>query len=89
MMLFPPVGLEYVAASAKGLVNEITLLDLRIEKELSDPDKLLDFIKSRVDIICVSIGWDRQFAEICQLLNRMPAHIPLVVGGYKATEKVD
>ncbi len=89
MMLFPPTGLEYVAASAKGLVDKITLLDLRYERDLSDSDRLLDFITGHIDIICVSIGWDRQFEEICQLLNRMPARIPLVVGGYKATEKVE
>ena len=90
MMLFPPTGLEYVATSAEGLAGKITLLDLRQEKELSEPDKLLAFINSnKVDIICVSIGWDRQFEEICQLLNRMPEGIPLVVGGYKATEKVN
>lgn len=88
-MLFPPVGLEYVASSAKGLVEEITLLDLRYEKDLSDTDKLLEFISGRFDIICVAIGWDRQFEEICRLLNRMPHNIPLVVGGYKATEKVN
>lgn len=89
MMLFPPTGLEYVATSAEGFVNKITLLDLRYEKELCDTDTLLAFIANQVDIICVSIGWDRQFEEIFRLLNRMPDNIPLVVGGYKATEKVE
>jgi len=87
MMLFPPIGLEYVATSAKGLVEKITLLDLRHEKELSNPDTLIDFIKNNADFVGVGIGWDRQFEEICQLLNRLPDNIPLVVGGYKATEK--
>jgi magnesium-protoporphyrin IX monomethyl ester (oxidative) cyclase len=89
MMLFPPTGLEYVATSARGMVDKITLLDLRYEKDLSDTDRLLDFITRNIDIICVTIGWDRQFEEICQLLNCMPDNIPLVVGGYKATEKVE
>lgn len=89
MMLFPPTGLEYVATSAKGLADKITILDLRFEKELSDIEKLIGFISDSVDILCVSIGWDRQFEEICGLLNRMPKNIPLVVGGYKATEKVE
>jgi len=89
MMLFPPIGLEYVATSAKGLVDKITLLDLRYERELSETENLLSFISSSIDIICVSIGWERQFEEICQLLRQMPDNIPLVVGGYKATEKVD
>ena len=89
MMLFPPTGLEYVATSAKGLVEKITLLDLRLGGELSDPEKLLKFISANIDIVFVGIGWDRQFEDICQLLNRIPANIPLVVGGYKATEKVE
>ncbi|MBF0385080.1 MAG: B12-binding domain-containing radical SAM protein [Candidatus Omnitrophica bacterium] len=89
MMLFPPVGLEYVATSAQGLADKVTLLDLRYETELTDTEKLLEFIAREVDIICVAIGWDRQFEEICRLLNRMPGKIPLIVGGYKATEKVE
>lgn len=89
MMLFPPVGLEYVATSAKEFVDKITLLDLRYDKVLADIDKLLSFISASVDVICVAISWDRQFDEICQLLNRMPDDILLVVGGYKATEKVE
>jgi len=48
MMLFPPTGLEYVATSAKGLVEKITVLDLRYEKELSDPEQLRTFIQSQV-----------------------------------------
>lgn len=87
MGLFPPTGLEYVATSAKDLVGKITLLDLRYEKELSNTDKLLDFISKEIDIICVGIAWNRQFKEICDLLNLMPDNIPLVVGGYKATEE--
>lgn len=89
MKLFPPTGLEYVATSAKGLTEKITLLDLRYEEHLSKPDALLDFIRSSIDIICVSIGWDRQYKEICDLLDRMPDDIPLIVGGYKATEKAE
>ncbi|MFH1397750.1 MAG: radical SAM protein [Candidatus Omnitrophota bacterium] len=89
MMLFPPVGLEYVATSAKGLVDKVTLLDLRYENVFSDIDKLLEFISGSINIICVGIGWDRQFEEICSLLNRMPDNIPLVVGGYTATLKVE
>jgi anaerobic magnesium-protoporphyrin IX monomethyl ester cyclase len=89
MMLFPPTGLEYVATSAKGLVEKITLLDLRYEKDLSDPDQLRDFIKDQVNIIFVSIGWDRQLDEIFALLQKFPGNLPLIVGGYTATEKVE
>jgi anaerobic magnesium-protoporphyrin IX monomethyl ester cyclase len=90
MMLFPPTGLEYVATSAKQATEKVTLVDLRYEPGLSDLETLNGFIgKNKVDIICVAVGWDRQFDEICRLLNRMPEDIPLVVGGYTATEKVE
>jgi len=87
--LFPPTGLEFVASSAKGYVEKLTLLDLRYEEELSDIDTLLEFIRAGIDIICVGIGWDREFQKVCELLNAMPADIPLVVGGYKATEQAE
>jgi len=90
MKIFPPTGLEYVTSSAKGFVEKITLLDLRYETDLCDTTNLLNFIdKEMIDIICVGIGWDRQLKEICELLNLMPNNIPLVVGGYTATEKVE
>lgn len=89
MKLFPPTGLEYVATSAKGYVDKITLLDLRDVKDFSKIDWLLDFISKEIDIVCVGIGWDRQLPEIYRFLNRLPGTIPLVVGGYTATEKVE
>ncbi len=89
MKLFPPTGLEYVATSAKSVVEKVTLLDLRYEEELSKIDNLNNFIAQGVDIICVGIGWDRQLDEIYQLLNQFPKDIPLIVGGYTATERVD
>jgi radical SAM superfamily enzyme YgiQ (UPF0313 family) len=89
MKLFPPTGLEYVATSAKACVDKLTLLDLRYEADLSQMDTLLDFISQEIDIVCVGIGWDRQIEEICSFFNRLPENMPLVVGGYTATEKVE
>jgi radical SAM superfamily enzyme YgiQ (UPF0313 family) len=89
MMLFPATGLEYVATSAKGHVEMTTLLDLRYEKELADPGKLNEFVKEQIDIVFVTIGWDRQLEEIFQLLSSLPSGLPLIVGGYTATEKVE
>jgi radical SAM superfamily enzyme YgiQ (UPF0313 family) len=89
MMIFPPTGLEYVATSAKEYVGKVTLLDLRYERELADTNKLLDFIGKEIDVLGVGIGWNRQIKEICALLNRIPLDIPLIVGGYTATEMVE
>ncbi|NQU95087.1 MAG: radical SAM protein [Candidatus Omnitrophica bacterium] len=90
MGIFPPTGIEYVATSAKGLVDKLTLLDLRHETDLCDINKLIEFMqREAVDILCVSLTWNRQYEEIRDLLNLMPDDIPLVVGGYKATERVE
>lgn len=89
MGMFPPTGLEYVATSAKNCVDRLTLLDLRYDKELRDTSKLLAFIKKEIDFIGVSVTWNRDFEQVCNLLNLMPDNIPVVVGGYKATECVE
>lgn len=89
MCLFPPTGLEYVVTSAKDHVGKVTLIDLRYDKILCDTGKLMEFIRKDIDIICVSVSWNRHVEEVYGLLNSMPDGIPLVVGGYKATEDVD
>ncbi len=90
MRMYPPVGLEYVATSAKEYMHKVTVIDLRQEKELCDVNNLLEFIRQeKIDFIGVSITWDRQFQQICDLLNKLPKDILLVIGGYKATERAD
>ncbi|MDD5496125.1 MAG: cobalamin B12-binding domain-containing protein, partial [Candidatus Omnitrophica bacterium] len=89
MSFFPPTGLEYVATAAKDLVGKISLVDLRSDQELCDVPKLMDFIRREIDIVCVTISWNRHYDQICELLNQMPDNIPIVVGGYKATENVE
>ena len=89
MCLFPPTGLEYVATSAKGHVGKVTVVDLRYDKVLCDPDKLAEFIRKDIDLVCVSVSWNRQVDEVYRLLDLLPEEMPLVVGGYKATEDVD
>jgi magnesium-protoporphyrin IX monomethyl ester (oxidative) cyclase len=87
--VFPPTGLEYIAASMKDLVGEVTLLDLRYEKAYQDPQALSDFIRNEIDLLCVSIRWESQFDEICDFISQLPPEVCTVVGGYKATEEVE
>jgi magnesium-protoporphyrin IX monomethyl ester (oxidative) cyclase len=87
--LFPPTGLEYIAASMKDLVGKVTLLDLRYEKVYQDPKALSRFIRDEIDLLCVSIGWDSQFENVCDFVSQLPPEICTVVGGYKATEEVE
>jgi anaerobic magnesium-protoporphyrin IX monomethyl ester cyclase len=87
--LFPPTGLEYIAASMKGLVGRITVLDLRQEKPLQDPRALSAFIRQGIDLVCVSAGWRSRFEEVCAFVAQLPAEVTTIVGGYQATLEVE
>jgi radical SAM superfamily enzyme YgiQ (UPF0313 family) len=50
MGIFSPTGLEYIAANMKDLVGEVTLIDLRYEKEYRDIKILFDFIKKEIGL---------------------------------------
>ena len=89
MGVFPPTGLEYVATNIKDLVGKVTLLDLRYENEYQNIEKLSDFIKNEIDLLCISISWNSQFSSIFNLISKLPVDVTTVVGGYKATEEVE
>jgi anaerobic magnesium-protoporphyrin IX monomethyl ester cyclase len=89
MGMFPPTGLEYIAASMKDLVGKVTLLDLRYESAYRKPEVLSEFISNQIDLLCVSIRWEAQFEEICDFVSQLPAEVCTVVGGYKATLEVE
>jgi anaerobic magnesium-protoporphyrin IX monomethyl ester cyclase len=89
MGMFPPTGLEYIAASMKDLVGKVTLLDLRYEKAYQDPETLGKFITSEIDLLCISVRWGAQFKRICEYISQLPPDVCTVVGGYKATQEVE
>jgi len=89
MGIFPPTGLEYIAASMEPLVDKVTLLDLRHETTYQDPKALSEFIRREIDLICISIRWQTRFEHICDFVSQLPAEVTTVVGGYKATEEVE
>jgi len=87
--VFPPTGLEYIAASMKGLVGKVTLLDLRHEKAYQDPKVLSKFIRNEIDLLCISIRWTSRFENVCDFVSQLPPEVCTIVGGYKATEEVE
>ena len=87
--VFPPTGLEYIAASMKDLVGKVTLLDLRHEKAYQDPKALSKFIRNEIDLLCVSIRWESRFENVCDFVSQLPPEVCTIVGGYKATEEVE
>jgi anaerobic magnesium-protoporphyrin IX monomethyl ester cyclase len=89
MGVFPPTGLEYIAASMKDLVGKVTFLDLRYEKAYQDPKALSKFIRNEIDLLCVSIRWPSLFENVCDFVSQLPPEVCTVIGGYKATEEVE
>jgi magnesium-protoporphyrin IX monomethyl ester (oxidative) cyclase len=89
MGVFPPTGLEYIATSMKGLVDKVTLLDLRYEMAYQDPKVLCEFIRKEIDLLCISIQWQSRFKNVCDFISQLPGEVCTVVGGYKATQEVE
>ena len=89
MGIFPPTGLEYIAANMKDLVGKVTLLDLRYERAYQDLKALSSFIRANIDLVCVSIAWHSQFDNICDFISQLPDEVTTVVGGYQATLEVE
>jgi len=89
MGIFPPTGLEYIAASMKDLVGKITFLDLRYERSYQDLQMLSKFIRDEIDLLCISIQWDSRFKDVCNFISQLPREVCTVLGGYKATQEVE
>jgi anaerobic magnesium-protoporphyrin IX monomethyl ester cyclase len=87
--LFPPTGLEYIAAGMEDLVDKVTFLDLRYEKVYQDLKALNKFIRNEIDLLCVSIPWESRFDKVCDFVSQLPPEVCTVVGGHKATEEVE
>jgi len=89
MGVFPPTGLEYIAASMKGLVDKVTMLDLRYEKAYQDLGTLSRFIRDQIDLVCISVQWQSQFENVCDFISQLPDEVTTIVGGAKATLEVE
>ncbi len=87
--VFPPTGLEYIAAALKGHVDRISLVDLRHERSLQPARSLSEFIRRDVDLVCISLGWKARYQRICDYIRQLPTDRTLVVGGREATDNVE
>jgi len=77
---FPPVGLEYVAASAAEVVPRVGVFDLRYER-----NGFGNF--EGFDALCVSVNWKYEFEEVCEVIRSLPAGKPVIIGGRTATDR--
>lgn len=87
--LFPPTGLEYIAASMKGLVGKVTVFDLRQERLYQNPQALAEFIRRETDLLCISVAWRSRFESVCDFISHLPDEVTTIVGGYQATLEVE
>ncbi|HUW23539.1 MAG TPA: radical SAM protein [bacterium] len=80
----PPIGLEYIATVLEGLVEKVTLIDMRFELNLDD------FIEDdNIDLVCLSVNWDYQREAAINIITRIPSNIKVIVGGRYATVSVE
>jgi anaerobic magnesium-protoporphyrin IX monomethyl ester cyclase len=80
----PPIGLEYIATVLEDLVKKVTLIDMRFEPNLND------FIgNDNIDLVCLSVNWDYQQEAAINIIDRIPSHSKIVVGGRYATTCVE
>jgi anaerobic magnesium-protoporphyrin IX monomethyl ester cyclase len=89
LAIFPPTGLEYIAAALEPHVERVTLLDLRLPGPMRNLKKLKEFIAQEIDLLCISINWEYQFSEVCELVNSLPREVFTVVGGKQATDYLE
>lgn len=80
----PPIGLEYIATVLEGLVEKVTLVDMRFEPNLDD-----FIVNDNIDLVCLSVNWDYQQDATINIIDRIPSHSKVVVGGRYATTCVE
>ncbi|MHC4619208.1 MAG: B12-binding domain-containing radical SAM protein [Planctomycetota bacterium] len=80
---FPPLGLEYIATAVKDVVEELTVIDMRYEKE-----PLSKFFPG-VEVAGISVNWPHQREIALTLIEDLPEGMTVIVGGIHATENVN
>ncbi|MBI5248730.1 MAG: B12-binding domain-containing radical SAM protein [Desulfomonile tiedjei] len=89
LAVFPPTGLEYIAAALEPHVDRVTVLDLRIPGPMRNLATLKKFVADEIDLLCISVNWEYQFSEVCELVNSLPGSVFTVIGGKQATDYVE
>jgi len=93
LMMIPPLGLEVIATAIKDAVEDLMVVDLRVESE-----PLPAIIKAfRPDLIGVSINWgtDKYVDEMIHSLPRwceeagLPRDTDIIAGGLHVTREAD
>ena len=82
LAIINPIGLEVIATALRPVVEDLMLVDMRLEKRPLE-DLLREF---RPDLIGVSLNWGRdEFTDA--VLRRLPPEVTLVIGGLYPTRE--
>jgi radical SAM superfamily enzyme YgiQ (UPF0313 family) len=84
LAIINPIGLEVVATALRPAVQDLLLVDMRLEKRPLD-ELIRQF---RPDLIAVSLMWGRD-AFVDRLIHALPRDVTLVIGGLYATREAD
>ena len=82
MTSFPPLGLEYVAASLRPYAERIDLVNFWQERTPSSQP----FLRPETDLVCYSINWRKDLELIRDDINALPPGVTTILGGRTATE---
>ncbi len=80
----PPIGLEYIATALQGVVETVTLVDMRFE-----PDIAALIAQFKPDLLCLCVNWDYQHAAAAAVAAQAPAGATVIFGGRHATVAVE
>jgi radical SAM superfamily enzyme YgiQ (UPF0313 family) len=77
---FPPLGLEFIAATLAPYARDIDIVDLREEA-----GRTKDFIRPDTELVCFSVNWDIEPDSIRDEILSVGSDALVVVGGRHAT----
>jgi len=81
MSFFPPLGLEYIAATVEPYAQTLDIVDMRQEA-----GRTKDFLRPETDLVCFSVNWDRDPEFLREEIRSVGSEITIILGGRHATE---
>lgn len=82
--IYPPLGLEIIAARLQPYCREIDVIDLRRER-----GRTKDFLRPETDLVCFSNNWPQEQGFVREEVRSVPREILTVAGGRHATQDVE
>ncbi len=81
MSFFPPLGLEYIAATVEPYTKALDIVDLRQEMGYTK-----DFLRPETDLVCFSVNWDRDTEFMHEEIRSVGSEMTVILGGRHVTE---